>query len=156
MLKSGPRLVLKNWSKFFSLFLFPIWLCFLVYLKQTKCQLGPKQCFFVQNCRNVKTRFSKRHLHFVFLCCRKRNRNKKNHKMEKRPKNLYNSVFKVVIKTEKNYTWIFSKKCLTIVVSGRETHGIFVRTICFGSKIVGPKQSNSRKTMKIVVSAEMA
>ena len=51
--------------------------------------------------------------------------------------------------------WVFSKNCLTLLVSGREKNRIFVHTICFGQKYFWSKNSqNLEKTMIILFSAE--
>ena len=73
----------------------------------------------------------------------------------KRPKNpIKNRFFKVVIQNvKKQEKWIFSKNCLTLFVSGREKKRAFSCTL---SVLVGPKQCKSGKTIKIVVSAEIA
>ena len=44
----------------------------------------------------------------------------------------------------------------TICVRKGEKTRIFVHTICFGQKFFGPKQCKPGKTIKIVVSAEIA
>ena len=78
----------------------------------------------------------------------------------KRPKNPIKIVFffKVVIqKCEKAKKWIFSKNCLTLFVSGREKKRAFSCTLSVLAKnLFGPKQCKSGKTIKIVVSAEIA
>ena len=110
-------------------------------------------------------RFSKRKLHFLFfpfLCWRPRNRKKKKKKKEKwkRPKSPIKIVFffKVVMpKCEKIKKNGFLAKIgwHYLCQEGRKTR-IFVHTICFGQKFFGPKQCKPGKTIKIVVSAEIA
>ena len=106
-------------------------------------------------------RFSKRKLHFLFfpfLCWKNRNRKKKK-KMGKAKKPIKIVFFlrwssKNVKKQKK---WIFSKNCLTLFVSGREKKRAFSCTLSVLAKIFfGPKQCKSGKTIKIVVSAEIA
>ena len=106
-------------------------------------------------------RFSKRKLHFLFFpfwCWRPRNRKKKKIKMEKGPKNPTKIVFfKVVMQNVKNKKWIFSKNWLTLFVSGREKKRAFSCTLSvLAKKFFGPKQCKPGKTIKIVVSAEIA
>ena len=109
-----------------------------------------------------KMRFSKRKLHFLFFFFyvgKKETEKRKNKKMEKAKKPYKNRVFlKVVIqKCEKAKKWIFSKNCLTLFVSGREKNARFRAHYLFWPKIFfGPKQCKSGKTIKIVVSAEIA
>ena len=53
--------------------------------------------------------------------------------------------------------WIFSKNCLTLFVSGREKKAHFRAHYLFWPKnVFGPKQCKPGKTIKIVVSAEIA
>ena len=82
----------------------------------------------------------------------------KKKKMEKAPKPYKNTFFKVVIqKSEKAKKWIFSKNCLTLFVSGREKKRSFLCTLSVLAKnFFGPKQCKPGKTIKIVVSAEIA
>ena len=116
---------------------------------------------FSQNCRDVKMRFSKRKLHFLFLsflCWRQRNRKKKKTKWKKTKQTRKNSVFsKVVIqKWEiKKMEFFFAKIAWHYLCQeGRKTC-IFVHTICFGQNFFGPKQWKPGTTIKIVVSAEI-
>ena len=79
--------------------------------------------------------------------------------MEKAPKPYKNRVFlrwsSKNVKKQKE--WIFSKNCLTLFVSGREKKRAFSCTLSVLAKIFfGPKQCKPGKTMKIVVSAEIA
>ena len=58
---------------------------------------------------------------------------------------------------KKQKKWIFSKNCLTLFVSGREKKRAFSCTLSVLAKIFfGPKQCKPGKTIKIVVSAEIA
>ena len=96
---------------------------------------------------------------FVFLCWRNRNRKRKTNKMEKAKKPNKNRFFKVVIqKCEKSKNRILSKNCLTLFfVSGREKKRAFSCTLSVLAKnVFGPKQCKPGKTIKIVVSAEIA
>ena len=106
-----------------------------------------------------KMRFSKRKMFlfwFLFLCCCKKKTKKRN---EKGPKPYKNGAFYGGHpKMRKIKKMIFSKHCLTRFVSGREKKTrIFMHTICLGQKMVfGPKQLKPGKTIKILVSAEIA
>ena len=74
--------------------------------------------------------------------------------MEKRQKTLQNSVFKVVI--QKWEKWVLAKFAWHYVCQeGRKTR-IFVHTVYFGQTFFWPKQWKPGKTIKIVVSAEIA
>ena len=108
-------------------------------------------------------RFSKRKLHFLFfpfLCWRPRNRKKKKKRKWKRPKKPYkNRFFKVVMqKCEKSKKWILCKNWLTLFVSGREKKNAHFRAhyLFWPKNFFGPKQCKPGKTIKIVVSAEIA
>ena len=110
-------------------------------------------------------RFSKRKLHFLFfsfLCWRiETEKRKKKNKKGKIAKKTYKNRFflKVVIqKCEKSKKWIFSKNCLTLFVSGRETKNAHFRcNYLFWPKFFfGPKQCKAESTIKIGVSAEIA
>ena len=83
-------------------------------------------------------RFSKRKLHFLFIFNVGKIETEK--KMEKAKQNLIKIVFfKVAIqKCEKSKNGFF-KNCLTLCVSGRRKTRLFVHTICFGQKLLGPK-----------------
>ena len=54
--------------------------------------------------------------------------------------------------------WIFSKNCLTLFVSGREEQNAHFRahSLFWPKMFFGPKQCKPGKTIKIVVSAEIA
>ena len=107
-----------------------------------------------------KMRFSKRNCIFCFsyfdvgkIQTEKRWKWKK-----KTKKPIKIGFFKVVIqKCEKAKKWIFSKNCLTLFVSGREKNAHFRAHYLFWPKFFfGPKQCKPGKTIKIVVSAEIA
>ena len=79
--------------------------------------------------------------------------------MEKAKKPYKNSFFwPLSCKNVKNQKkWIFSKNCLTLFVSGREKNAHFRAHYLFWPKMFfGPKQCKPGKTIKIVVSAEIA
>ena len=103
-------------------------------------------------------RFSKRKLHFFFLCWRNRTEKRKKKKKENSKKTYKNRFFKVVIqKCEKSKKWIFSKNCLTLFVSGREKKAHFRCNYLFWPKFLfGPKQCKAGNTIKIGVSADIA
>ena len=106
-------------------------------------------------------RFLKRNLHFCFFLfyVGEIETEKRKQIAWKRLKNPIKIVlFKVVIqKYEKSKKMDFCKTCLTLLVSGREKKRIFVHTICFGQTIFwDQKQCKPGKTIKIVVSAEIA
>ena len=79
--------------------------------------------------------------------------------MEKAPKPYRNSFFwQWSSKNVKNLQkWIFSKNCLTLFVSGREENAHFrAHYLFWPKKFFGPKQCKPGKTIKIVVSTEIA
>ena len=57
---------------------------------------------------------------------------------------------------KKNQKWLFGKNCLTLFVSGREKNAHFRAHYLFWPNFFGPKQCKPGKTIKIVVSAEIA
>ena len=99
---------------------------------------------------------------FSFLCWKieTEKRKKKKQKRENSKKPYKNRVFfKVVIqKCEKSKKWIFSKNCLTLFVSGRETKKAHFRCnyLFWPNFFFGPKQCKAGNTIKIGVSAEIA
>ena len=118
---------------------------------------------FLQNLGDVKNEVFKKKIAFfvfVFLCWRNRNRKKKTNKMEKAKKPIQIGFLggghPKMSRIKKR--WIFSNKnCLTLFVSGREKKRVFVHTICFGQLFfLDQKQCKPGKTLKIVVSAEIA
>ena len=63
----------------------------------------------------------------------------------------------VIQKWAKYKKWIFSKNCLALFVSGREKKRTFSCTLSVLAKhVFGPKQSKPGKTIKKVVSVEIA
>ena len=95
---------------------------------------------------------------FSFLCWRNRNKKIK----WKRPKNPIKIGFFFFfgwssknVKNQKKR--IFSRKCLTLFVSGREKKRAFSCTLSVLAKMFfGPKQCKAGNTIKIGVSAEIA
>ena len=107
--------------------------------------------------------FEKKIAFFVFFFFMLENRNRKKKKKQKREnskKPYKNRVFWrwscENVKNQKN--WIFSKNCLTLFVSGRETKNAHFRcNYLFWPKFFfGPKQCKAENTIKIGVSAEIA
>ena len=82
----------------------------------------------------------------------------KGKKKWKRPQNpIKIGFFKVVIhKCEKSKKWSFSKNCLTLFVSRREKNAHFRAHYLFWPNFFYQKQCKPGKTIKIVVSAEIA
>ena len=174
-LKTGPRfggfkvknwskLKVKNWSKFFFFHCFPQFYSVLGAFLETQIVQQCVKIVFLQNLGDVKNEvFEKRIAFFVFFLfyVRKIETEKKKRKW-KRPQNPIKKVFFFFLRwssknVKKQKKWIFSKNCLTLFVSGRENKTrIFVHTICFGQNFFGPKQCKPGKTIKIVVSAEIA
>ena len=79
--------------------------------------------------------------------------------MEKAKKPYKNRLFwrwsSKIVKNPKK--WIFSKNCLTLFVSGREKKRAFSCALSVWAKIFfGPKQCKAGKTIKRVVSTEIA
>ena len=107
-------------------------------------------------------RFSKRKLHFLFfsfLCWKiETEKRKKKQKRENSKKPYKNRVFlRWSSKNVKNQKKMdFSKNCLTLFVSGRETKNAHFRcNYLFWPKFFfGPKQCKAENTIKIGVSAE--
>ena len=100
-----------------------------------------------------KMRFLKRRSQFLFLsflCCCKRNRKKTKLKGQK-------NLCVIIQKWEKWKKWILNKNCLTLFVSGREKNAHFRAHYLFWRKFSWDQNSeNQKKTIKIVVSAEIA
>ena len=116
---------------------------------------------FLQNLGDVKNEvFEKKIAFFVFsfFMLENRNRRKKKEEMEKAKNPIKIGFFKVVIqKCEKAQKMDFCKNCLTLFVSGREKNAHFRAHYLFWPHFIfGPKQCKSGKTIKIVVSAEIA
>ena len=127
-LKIGPSYKLKTGPSFFLLF-FPSFIVFFGFFRNTNsvtvCQNSVFAKFWV-----IKNEvFEKKIAFFVFFMLENRNRKKKKNKKGKIAKNPTKiGFFKVVIqKCEKSKKWIFSKNCLTLFVSGRETKNAHFR-----------------------------
>ena len=161
-LKTGPSLVLKNWSKFFFAVFPQFYSVFWAFLETQIVQQCVK-IVFLQNFGNVKNEvFEKKIAFFVFsffmLEIEKQKRQKKK-KREKAKKPYKNRVFfKVVIqKYEKSEKRIFLQKLPdTICVRKGEKNAHFRAHYLFWPKFFfGPKQCKAGKTIKIVVSADI-
>ena len=152
-LKTGPSFFFAVFPQFYSVFGF-----FCNTNSVTVCQNNVFAKFWV-----IKNEvFEKKIAFFVFffVMLEKRNRKKKKNKKGKIAKNpIKIGFFKVVMqKCEKSKKWIFSKNCLTLFVSGRETKNAHFRcNYLFWPKFFfGPKQCKAENTIKIGVSADIA
>ena len=109
-----------------------------------------------------KMRFSKRKLHFcfcLFYVGKIETKERKTNKMEKAQKPCKNRFFwRWSSKNVKNpQKWIFGKNWVTLFVRKGEKTAHFRAHYLFWPKIFfGPKQCKPGKTIKIVVSAEIA
>ena len=159
-LKTGPSLKLKTGPSCFTVF--PHFYSVLGVFLKTQIVSHCAKIVFLQNFGDVKNEvFEKKIAFFVFVfffCWRNRNRKNKNKQNGKANKPYKNRVFKVVIqKCDKSKKWIFSNNRLTLFVSGREKKRAFSCTLSVLAKnFLDQNSVNQEKTIKIVVSAEIA
>ena len=151
MLKTGP---------IFLLF-FPSFIVFLGIFRNTNSATVCQNSVFAKFGGCQKWGFRKENCifcFFLFYVGDLETEKRKKKKMEKAKKPYKNRVFKVVMqKCEKSKKWIFCKNWLTLFVSGREKKRAFSCTLSvLAKKFFGPKQCKPGKTIKIVVSAEIA
>ena len=143
---------------FFSLFS-PIFIVFLGIFRNTNSATVCQYSVFAKFGGCQKWGFRKENCifcFFPFLCWKNRNRNKK--KMEKAKKPYKNRVFKVVLpKCEKSKKNGFLAKIAWhyLCQEGRKNAHFRAHYLFWPKCFFGPKQCKSRKTIKIVVSAEI-
>ena len=171
-LKSGPRFggfKVKKWSKFkvkrwskFYFHCFPIFIVFWGIFRNTNSATMCQNSVFCKIWGMSKMRFSKRKLHFLFfpfLCWKNRNRKKKKKENGKAKKPYKNRFFlrwsSKNVKKQKNgflpkIAWHY------LCQEGRKNAHFRAHYLFWPKCFFGPKQCKSGKTIKIVVSAEIA
>ena len=154
--KTGPSLKLKTGPSFFHCFS-PLLKCFGVFLKTQIVSHCAKIVWDVKHeVVEKKTAF----LFLSFYVGEIETEKRKTNKMEKAQKPYKNRFFwRLSSKNVKTIPkkLIFSKNCLTLFVSGRERKRAFSCTRSVLAKIFfRPKQCKPGRTIKIVVSAEIA
>ena len=160
-LKSGPSLKLKSGPSFFSLFS-PIFIVFWGIFENTNSVTLCKNSVFAKFWGCQKWGFRKENCIFcfcLFYVGKIETEERKTNKMEKAKKPYKNRFFwRWSSKNVKNpQKWIFGKNWVTLFVSGREKKRAFSCTLSVLAKnFFGPKQCKPGKTIKIVVSAEIA
>ena len=140
---------------FFSYIYSVLWVC----LKSQIVSIGA-QIVLSKDGRDVCKWFSKRNLHFWVFAIFLLEKNRENHKMTIAKHAQKICVFSAIVQKSreiKEQCFLGQKLPDTICVRKGEAKTAFlVHTICFGQTFFGPKQSESGKTTKIVVSAEIA
>ena len=158
-LKTGPILKFKTGPSFFFTVFPQFYSVFWAFLETQIVQQCVKIVFFAKfgGCQNEVFENKIAFLFFLFYV-RKIETGKRKKRKWKRPQNpIKIGFFKVVIqKCEKAKNGFLAKKCLTLFVSGREKKAHFRAHYLFWPNFFGPKQRKPGKTIKIVVSAEIA
>ena len=116
--------------------------------------------FFLQNCLDVKNEVFEKKIAILvlsFFCWKQRNRKKKNKHNGERPKNPIKIVFlRWSSKNDKMKKMNFQKLHDTICVRKGEKRAFSCTLSVLAKEYFGPKQLKPGKTMKIVISAEIA